>query len=96
MSRRFPDGGCGGRDEPGDERDGLAAVRAGRLGRQAGLPGYKLADPLDHEHLLHMAYRDAAVLLSRDPKLESPRGRAVRLLLNLFERNAAMRTLAAG
>ena len=64
--------------------------------RQAGLPGYKLADPLDHESLLHMAHRDAAVLLSRDPKLETPRGRAVRLLLNLFERNAAMRTLAAG
>jgi ATP-dependent DNA helicase RecG len=64
--------------------------------RQAGLPGYRLADPVDHESLLHMAHRDAAVLLSRDPKLETPRGRAVRLLLNLFERNAAMRTLAAG
>jgi ATP-dependent DNA helicase RecG len=64
--------------------------------RQAGLPGYKLADPVDHEHLLHMAHRDAAVLLSRDPKLDTPRGKAVRLLLNLFERNAAMRTLAAG
>jgi ATP-dependent DNA helicase RecG len=64
--------------------------------RQAGLPGYRLADPVEHENLLHMAHRDAAVLLSRDPKLETPRGRAVRLLLNLFERNAAMRTLAAG
>jgi ATP-dependent DNA helicase RecG len=64
--------------------------------RQAGLPGYRLADPVDHEHLLHMAHRDAAVLLSRDPKLDTPRGRAVRLLLKLFERNAAMRTLAAG
>jgi ATP-dependent DNA helicase RecG len=64
--------------------------------RQAGLPGYKLADPVDHEHLLHMAHRDAAVLLSRDPKLETPRGQAVRVLLRLFERAAAMRTLAAG
>jgi ATP-dependent DNA helicase RecG len=64
--------------------------------RQAGLPGYRLADPLDHEPLLHLANRDAAVLLSRDPKLETPRGRAVRVLLRLFERNAAMRTLAAG
>jgi ATP-dependent DNA helicase RecG len=64
--------------------------------RQAGLPGYRLADPVDHEHLLHMAHRDAAVLLSRDPKLETPRGQAIRLLLKLFERNAAMRTLAAG
>jgi ATP-dependent DNA helicase RecG len=64
--------------------------------RQAGLPGYKLADPAAHEHLLHMAHRDAAVLLSRDPKLTSPRGEAVRVLLRLFERTAAMRTLAAG
>jgi ATP-dependent DNA helicase RecG len=64
--------------------------------RQAGLPGYKLADPDAHEHLLHMAHRDAAVLLSRDPKLETPRGQAVRVLLRLFERSAAMRTLAAG
>jgi ATP-dependent DNA helicase RecG len=64
--------------------------------RQAGLPGYRLADPVDHEHLLHMAHRDAAVLLSRDPNLETPRGKAVRLLLKLFERTAAMRTLAAG
>jgi ATP-dependent DNA helicase RecG len=64
--------------------------------RQAGLPGYKLADPDAHEHLLHMAHRDAAVLLSRDPKLETTRGQAVRLLLKLFERSAAMRTLAAG
>jgi ATP-dependent DNA helicase RecG len=64
--------------------------------RQAGLPGYRLADPVDHEPLLHMANRDAAVLLSRDPRLETPRGRAVRVLLRLFERNAAMRTLAAG
>jgi ATP-dependent DNA helicase RecG len=64
--------------------------------RQAGLPGYRLADPQDHEPLLHMANRDAAVLLSRDPKLETERGRAIRVLLKLFERNAAMRTLAAG
>ncbi len=64
--------------------------------RQAGLPGYKLADADAHEHLLHMAHRDAAVLLSRDPKLETPRGQAVRVLLRLFERHAAMKTLAAG
>ena len=64
--------------------------------RQAGLPGHRLADPVEHESLLHMANRDAAVLLSRDPKLETARGKAVRLLLRLFERTAAMRTLAAG
>ena len=64
--------------------------------RQAGAPGLRLADPVEHEGLLHMAHRDAAVLLQRDPKLESERGRAVRVLLRLFERTAAMKTLAAG
>ncbi|HET7879252.1 MAG TPA: ATP-dependent DNA helicase RecG [Acetobacteraceae bacterium] len=64
--------------------------------KQSGLPGFRLADPIEHESLLHMANRDAAVLLARDPKLTSERGRAVRMLLRLFEKAAAMRTLAAG
>lgn len=64
--------------------------------RQAGAPGFRLADPVEHESLLHMAHQDAAVLLSRDPGLMSERGKAVRMLLRLFERTAAMRTLAAG
>lgn len=64
--------------------------------RQAGQPGFRLADPVEHEGLLHTAHRDAAVLLQRDPGLTSPRGQAIRVLLRLFERTAAMRTLAAG
>jgi ATP-dependent DNA helicase RecG len=64
--------------------------------KQSGLPGFRLADPIEHEPLLHMANRDAAVLLGKDPKLASRRGRAIRILLRLFEKAAAMRTLAAG
>jgi ATP-dependent DNA helicase RecG len=64
--------------------------------KQSGLPGFRLADPIEHEGLLHMAHRDAAVLLQKDPRLTSERGRAVRMLLRLFERTAAMRTLLAG
>jgi ATP-dependent DNA helicase RecG len=64
--------------------------------RQSGQPGWRLADPVEHEGLLRMASRDAAVLLERDPKLTSERGRAIRLLLRLFERGAALRTLASG
>jgi ATP-dependent DNA helicase RecG len=64
--------------------------------KQSGLPGFRLADPIEHEGLLHMAHRDAAVLLAKDRKLESERGRAVRVLLRLFEKRAAMGTLAAG
>jgi ATP-dependent DNA helicase RecG len=64
--------------------------------RQSGQPGWRLADPVEHEGLLRMASRDAAVLLDRDPKLTSERGRAIRILLRLFERGAALRTLASG
>ena len=63
---------------------------------QAGAPGFRLADPVEHEGLLDMAHRDAAVLLLRDPGLTSERGQAVRWLLRLFERTEAMRTLASG
>ncbi len=64
--------------------------------RQSGQPGWRLADPVEHEGLLRMANRDAAHLLERDPKLESERGMAIRLLLRLFERGAALRTLGSG
>ncbi len=64
--------------------------------RQSGMPGYRLADPELHGRLIEIAHRDAAVLLERDPRLEGERGQAVRLLMRLFERNAAVRTLEAG
>jgi ATP-dependent DNA helicase RecG len=64
--------------------------------RQSGAPGWRLADPVEDEGLLHMADRDAELLLQKDPKLTSERGRAVRVLLHLFERTAAMRTLQSG
>ncbi len=87
-----------------DTEDGFAIadedfrIRGGGdlLGRrQSGDAGFRLSDPVD-EGLLHMASRDAAALLERDPRLESARGRAVRVLLRLFERGAALRTLHAG
>ena len=64
--------------------------------RQAGQPGFRLADPVLHEGLLHMAHRDAAVLTQKDPGLTGPRGRAVRTLLRLFGQWEQMRTLLAG
>ena len=64
--------------------------------RQSGLPGFKLADPVQHEGLLHMASKDAALLLDRDPRLESERGTAVKMLLRLFRYGPAIRALAAG
>ncbi len=64
--------------------------------RQAGAPGFRLADPVAHEGLLHMANRDATSLLARDPGLTSERGMAVRWLLRVFQKMEAMRTLVAG
>jgi ATP-dependent DNA helicase RecG len=64
--------------------------------RQSGQPGWRLADPVEHEGLLHMANRDAALLLEKDPGLTSPRGQAIRVLMRLFERGEAVRTLQAG
>ena len=64
--------------------------------RQSGLPGFRLSDPEAQDGMLRMANQDAAVLLDRDPRLESPRGLAARLLLRLFDRRAALETLGAG
>ena len=64
--------------------------------RQAGLPGFRLADPVAHEGLLHMAHGDARLLLEKDPGLTSERGQAVRVLLRLFEARAAMQTVISG
>jgi ATP-dependent DNA helicase RecG len=64
--------------------------------KQSGLPGYLLADAERDEDLLTMARQDAILLLQRDPKLESERGQAVKILLNLFDQRDAIQTLRAG
>jgi len=64
--------------------------------RQSGERGLRLAHPVAHEGLLHMAHGDAALLLEKDPKLATPRGIAVRTLLRLFDSRAAMASLQAG
>jgi len=64
--------------------------------RQSGTPGWRIANPDTDEGLLHMANRDAQVLLARDPDLTSERGLAARLLLRLFNRDDARRTLHSG
>jgi ATP-dependent DNA helicase RecG len=64
--------------------------------RQAGLPELRLADPALHEDLLHLASRDAALLLDRDPNLTGPRGAAIQVLLKLFGKTEPARNLSAG
>ncbi len=63
--------------------------------RQSGLPDFRLVEPVEHADLIATAHGDARLVLERDPALASPRGQALRTLLYLFERDAAVKTLRA-
>ena len=43
-----------------------------------------------------MAYDDVRLFLDRDPALQTPRGKALRVLLYLFERDGAVKYLRSG
>ncbi|MDC0148819.1 ATP-dependent DNA helicase RecG [Rhodospirillales bacterium] len=79
------------------ERD-LELRGAGELlgTRQSGLPEFRLANISDHGDLLQIARDDAEVILNIDPELQSTRGQALRHLLYLFERDAAVKNLRSG
>ena len=79
------------------ERD-LELRGAGELlgTRQSGLPKFRLANISDHGDLLQIARDDAEVILNIDPELQSTRGQALRHLLYLFERDAAVKNLRSG
>ena len=64
--------------------------------RQSGAAIFRIARMEAHRDLVRVAHDDAALVLARDPHLTSERGRALRLLLHLYERDAAVRLLRAG
>jgi ATP-dependent DNA helicase RecG len=64
--------------------------------RQSGTPGFRLARLEVDGDLLAAARDDARLIVDRDPELESARGQALRVLLYMFERDAAIRLLRAG
>ncbi len=64
--------------------------------RQSGLPGFRLADLAAHGSLLALAREEAQRIVVENPRLEGPRGDALRLLLNLFERGEAIKLLRGG
>jgi ATP-dependent DNA helicase RecG len=64
--------------------------------KQSGVPGFRIARIEVHGKLIPAARDDAALILSRDPHLASPRDEALRHLLYLFERDEAIRLLRAG
>ena len=61
--------------------------------KQTGMPNFVMADLAYHLPLLRIAGEDAKLVLSRDPDLTSERGKALRLLLQLYEYDAAMAQL---
>ena len=64
--------------------------------KQSGLREFRLADLAHDQDLLDIAHDDAALVIAQDPKLESERGKALRTLLYLFNRDAAVPLLRAG
>lgn len=64
--------------------------------KQSGLPEFRLADLAVHGELLAAARDDARLIVERDPELTGPRAGALRILLYLFERDAAIKYLRSG
>ena len=64
--------------------------------RQSGLPEFRVANIDTQGDLLAVARDDVALILNKDPELESPRGQALRTLLYLFEHDSSAKYLRAG
>ncbi len=64
--------------------------------RQSGMPGFRLAMPEFHQHLLEWAHQDAAGILAQNPGLSGKQGEALRALLYLFRRDLAIALIRAG
>lgn len=64
--------------------------------KQAGAPGFRLASLDLHADVMEMARDDARRAIDEDPDLRGPRAGAIRNLLYLFGRDAAVRLLRAG
>jgi ATP-dependent DNA helicase RecG len=64
--------------------------------RQSGLPGYRIARSEVHGQLITQARDEALRIMKDNPKLDGPRGEALRCLLYLFERDEAIPLIGAG
>jgi ATP-dependent DNA helicase RecG len=63
--------------------------------RQSGMPEFRLATVPNFAELLAAARDDVRLVLAQDPRLTSPRGEALKLLLYLFECDEAVRLFRA-
>ncbi|RAK61199.1 ATP-dependent DNA helicase RecG [Phenylobacterium hankyongense] len=64
--------------------------------RQSGFPDYVFADPFAHRDLIAAAGDDARLIVGRDPALTSERGKALRILEELFDWKAGLGLRDAG
>jgi ATP-dependent DNA helicase RecG len=53
--------------------------------KQSGFPDYVFADPMAHADLIAAAGDDARLIVGGDPELTSERGKALRVLQELFD-----------
>jgi len=63
---------------------------------QSGLPRFRIADLERQSDLMAIAQSDARTLMSKDPALQSARGKAARILLWLMEQERAIRLMQIG
>ncbi|OED47830.1 ATP-dependent DNA helicase RecG [Rhodobacteraceae bacterium (ex Bugula neritina AB1)] len=63
---------------------------------QSGLPRFQIADLERQAGLMAVAQSDARALLAADPRLESARGKAARVLLWLMKQDQAIRLISVG
>ena len=59
--------------------------------RQSGFCNFKIADMDYHKNLLYIANQDAKLILNKDKNLQTQRGKALRNLLYLFEKDDSIR-----
>lgn len=64
--------------------------------KQSGLPEFTMVDFTEHADLIELARDDAKLIITKDPELASERGRALRHLLYLFERDEGVRLMGSG
>ena len=64
--------------------------------RQSGMPDFRIARAEIHGNLMEIARDDARLIVERDPSLREARGAALRNLLYLFGRDAAIKLLRSG
>ena len=61
--------------------------------RQSGLPNFRLVDYEFHADLLALAHHDAEQIIQMDPSLTSERGKALKTLLYLFNKDSTVEYL---